>query len=123
MLHVIFSAALALLFLLTGAGKVLGLAFANRNRDRLALHPTFWRVTGLLEWAGAVGLVAGIWWWPLGLAAASGLALLMVGAIASRVRAHRRRQTPGRAVALTVTGDAVVFVLAVVTAVLIVRGV
>jgi uncharacterized membrane protein YphA (DoxX/SURF4 family) len=123
MWHVIFSIVLALLFLLTGAGKVLGLAFANQNRDRLGVHPSFWRVTGLLEWAGAVGLIAGIWWWPIGLAAACGLALLMLGAIASRVRAHRMHPGPGRAFALTVTGDAVVLVLAVVTAVLIARGV
>ena len=123
MWHVILSIVLALLFVLTGAGKVLGLAFANQNRDRLGVHPTFWRVTGLLEWAGAVGLIAGIWWWPIGLAAACGLALLMLGAIASRVRAHRTRPAPGRTFALTVTGDVVVFVLAVVTAVLIARGV
>ena len=123
MWHVIFSVVLALLFLLTGAGKVLGLAFANQNRDRLGVHPTFWRVTGVLEWAGAVGLIAGIWWWPIGLAAACGLALLMLGAIASRVRAHRARPTPGHTFALTIAGDAVVFVLAVLTAVLIARGV
>jgi uncharacterized membrane protein YphA (DoxX/SURF4 family) len=122
MWHEILSIALALLFLLTGAGKVLGLAFANQNRDRLGVHPTFWRVTGLLEWAGAVGLVGGIWWWPLGFAAACGLAVLMLGAIVSRVRAHRVKPTAGRTFALTVTGDAVVFVLAVVTAVLIARG-
>ena len=122
MWHVIFSVVLALLFLLTGSGKVLGLAFANQNRDRLGVHPTFWRVTGVLEWAGAVGLIAGIWWWPIGLAAACGLALLMLGAIASRVRAHRLKPTAGRTFALTVTGDGVVFVLAVVTAVLIARG-
>ena len=123
MWHVILSIALALLFLLTGAGKLLGLTPANQNRDRLGVHPTFWRVTGVLEWAGAVGLVVGIWWWPIGIAAASGLALLMLGAIASRVRAHRVTPVPGRTFALTVTGDAVVLVLAVVTAVLIARGV
>ena len=123
MWHVIFSVVLTLLFLLTGAGKVLGLAFANQNRDRLGVHPTFWRVTGVLEWAGAVGLIAGIWWWPIALAAACGLALLMLGAIASRVRAHRMHPAPGRTFALTIAGDAVVFVLAVLTAVLIARGV
>ena len=122
MWHVILSIALALLFLLTGAGKVLGLALANTNRDRLGVHPTFWRATGLLEWAGAVGLVVGIWWWPLGFAAACGLAVLMLGAIVSRVRAHRVKPTAGRTFALTVTGDAIVLVLAVVTAVLIARG-
>ena len=126
MWHIILSAVLALLFLLTGAGKVLGLAFAKRNRDRLGVHPTFWRVTGLLEWAGAVGLVIGIWWWPLGLAAACGLALLMLGAAGSRVRAGRRAGPAGSGagrVAIAVAGDAVVLVLVVIAAVLIVRGI
>ena len=126
MWHIILSAVLALLFLLTGAGKVLGLAFAKRNRDRLGVHPTFWRVTGLLEWAGAVGLVIGIWWWPLGLAAACGLALLMLGAAGSRVRAGRRAGPTGSGagrVAIAVAGDAVVLVLVVIAAVLIVRGI
>jgi len=39
------------------------------------------------EFAGALGLVLGIWWSPLGLAAGIGLVLYFVGAVASHVRA------------------------------------
>ena len=120
MLHVILSIVLALVFLVTGSGKVLGQAYAHRNRKALRLSPAFWRVTGLLEWAGAAGLVVGIWVPVLGVAAASGLALFMIGAIVSRVRSARMigKRTPASGVAI----DAVLFVLAVVDAVLIVRG-
>jgi hypothetical protein len=38
------------------------------------------------EFAGAVGMVAGIWWPPLGLAAGAGLAIYFVGAVVSHLR-------------------------------------
>jgi len=38
-----------------------------------------WRVIGLLELAGVVGVLAGLAWAPIGVAAAVGLALLFVG--------------------------------------------
>jgi len=38
------------------------------------------------EFAGAVGLVVGIWWPPIGIAAGIGLVLYFVGAIASHLR-------------------------------------
>jgi hypothetical protein len=38
------------------------------------------------EFAGALGLVLGIWWFPLGVAAGIGLVLYFVGAVASHLR-------------------------------------
>ena len=38
------------------------------------------------EFAGAIGLVLGIWWPPLGVAAGIGLVLYFVGAVASHLR-------------------------------------
>jgi hypothetical protein len=46
-----------------------------------------WRVVGLLELAGVVGVLAGLAWAPMGVAAAVGLALLVLGAIIFHVRA------------------------------------
>ena len=125
MWHIIVSAVLALLFLATGAGKVLGLAFANRNRDALEVPPLFWRLTGVLEWAGAAGLVIGIWIPPLGVAAAIGLGVLMVGAIVARIRAAVLSGQPLREITgldRAVSLDVVVLALTVITVVLIVRG-
>ena len=38
------------------------------------------------EFAGALGLVAGIWWPPLGVAAGVGLVIYFVGAVVSHLR-------------------------------------
>jgi uncharacterized membrane protein len=46
-----------------------------------------WQQIGLLEVAGAVGVVIGLTLPPLGIAAAAGLVLLSLGAIATHVRA------------------------------------
>ncbi|QSE41306.1 DoxX family protein [Rhodococcus erythropolis] len=39
-----------------------------------------------LEIAGAVGLVVGLFWWPVGVAAAIGVVLYFVGAVLAHVR-------------------------------------
>ncbi len=47
----------------------------------------FW-VLAVLEIAGALGLVVGLWWAPLGIAAAIGIVLYFLGAVGAHVRAH-----------------------------------
>jgi hypothetical protein len=46
-----------------------------------------WRAIGVLELAGVAGVLIGLLWAPMGIAAAIGLALLSVGAIAFHLRA------------------------------------
>jgi hypothetical protein len=76
------------LFLVTGGVKVVGLRQSLDIRDHFGMAPTLWRTIGVLETAGAIGTILGIWVTPLGVAATVGLACLMVGAIASRLRVH-----------------------------------
>jgi uncharacterized membrane protein YphA (DoxX/SURF4 family) len=121
MIHIIVSCVLALLFLVTGAGKVLGLGYANRQRDLLHVQPRFWRITGILEWAGAVGLVLGIWLPWLGVLAAGCLALFMIAAAFARIRASRRAGTT-HGLAIGVITDLFLAVIAAVTAALIAMG-
>jgi hypothetical protein len=85
--RIILSIVVALLLLFTGGGKVLSLPYSAAGRKQLGLSIGFWRLTGALELAAVVGLVGGIWFVPLGIAAAAGVVLLMIGAIAFRVRA------------------------------------
>jgi len=40
------------------------------------------------EIAGAIGLVVGLFWWPIGVAAASGVILYFIGAIVAHVHAN-----------------------------------
>lgn len=89
MVHIVLSAVLAALFIATGAGKVLGLGYANKLRDDLHVASNFWRITGVLEWAGAAGLIIGIWNPALGTIAAFALACLMLGAAVTRLRSSR----------------------------------
>lgn len=65
------------------------------------------RVIGLLELAGAVGLVSGLWLWPLGVTAAVALLLLLVGAVLSHLRAKHAAKTLAPAVLFAVVTLAV----------------
>jgi hypothetical protein len=47
---------------------------------------TYFSLLAACEFAGAVGLVAGIWWHPLGVAAGAGLVVYFVGAVVSHLR-------------------------------------
>ena len=106
--RIVLSVILSLMLLVTGGGKVLDLAYARANRVKLNVHPLFWRVIGVLEVAAVVGLVWGIWFVPFGLAAAIGVALLMIGAFGFRLR------TGDRAIVKEGLADIAVFVLILV---------
>jgi len=108
----IIQVVLALMLLVTGGGKVIGLKYANGNRDTLSVHPVLWRIIGILELAAAVGMVWGIWFVPFAIAAAIGVALLMLGAVGFRIR------TGERAIIRQSVADLVVLALAVVVIVL-----
>jgi hypothetical protein len=84
---VLTSVALALLFLATAAGKLTGHATSVAMRDHFAIPAVRWQQIGLLEVAGAVGVLIGFALRPLGIAAAGGLVLLSLGAIATHIGA------------------------------------
>jgi hypothetical protein len=77
---------LTLLFTYSSLIKLVGVRQSLAIRDHLGVKPVQWRVIGLLELAGVAGVVAGLAWAPIGIAAAAGLALLMLGAISFHVR-------------------------------------
>ncbi|WP_345428883.1 DoxX family protein [Actinoallomurus vinaceus] len=74
------------LFVVTGGVKVIGLRQSLAVRDHFGMASGVWRAIGLLESAGGVGVLLGAEVDLLGLLASSGLALLMLGAVASRLR-------------------------------------
>ncbi|MCX4597581.1 DoxX family protein [Streptomyces sp. NBC_01549] len=59
------------------------------------------RFIGLAEVAAAVGLVVGLFWQPLGIAAAAGFAVLLVGAVRFHAKAgdYASPETRGNAMA------------------------
>jgi DoxX-like family len=59
-----------------------------------------------LIWAAelaAAGVVIGLWWHPLGVAAAAGMALLLIGALIT----HRRAEDGGKEIAPALLGLAI----------------
>lgn len=54
------------------------------------------------EIAGALGLIVGLFWWPIGVLAAIGVAVYFLGAVVSHLRVNDRQIAPA-AVLLVVT--------------------
>jgi DoxX-like family len=46
-----------------------------------------YRLIGVAELAAATGVLAGLWWHPIGVAAAAGMAALLIGALVTHGRA------------------------------------
>jgi len=83
---VVVTILLAALFTFTASIKLLGVKKSLEIRDHLGVTPLNWRLIGACELAGVAGVLVGLWWEPIGIAAATGLALLTIGAIAFHVR-------------------------------------
>jgi uncharacterized membrane protein YjjP (DUF1212 family) len=65
-----------------------------------------YRLIGVAELAAAAGVLAGLWWHPLGVAAAAGMAVLLIGAVITHRRAldSAKEMTPALlALALAIT--------------------
>lgn len=101
----VLTVVLGLVFLASGGMKLLGIAYSLENRERFGIPLPLWRTVGALELAGVAGLLVGIAVPALGVAAAIGLALVMVGATVTRLRVHDP--------VVMVLGDVVVLALTV----------
>lgn len=67
--------------LLPAAGKLTGQLKMRQSAAHFGIPWTRYRLIGVAELAAAAGILIGLWWHPLGLAAAAGMALLLLGAI------------------------------------------
>lgn len=84
---VVLSTLLAALFTAVGGAKVLRVPWAVTNAEHLGFSVPAFQGVGALELAGAAGLIVGLFWPPLGVAAAVGLVALLAGAVVSVRRA------------------------------------
>jgi hypothetical protein len=87
---VVVTLLLAALFTFASSIKLLGVPKSLEIRDHLGVSPIQWRIIGALELAGVAGVLAGLLWPPIGIAAAIGLILLSIGAVAFHLRASDR---------------------------------
>lgn len=86
-MYVALSVMLAAVCFMPGIAKVLGLPKMRESAAHFGIPWRAYQLIGVAELAAAAGVLAGLVWHVLGLAAASGMALLLIGALASHRRA------------------------------------
>jgi DoxX-like protein len=106
---VVLSGLLAVFFAATGVPKIAGAKLMREVADHFGLADALVRGIGAAELAGAAGLVTGLVVAPLGIAAATGLVLLMAGAVAFHIRA---KDPAGRIAGPAIAGLAAIATLA-----------
>ncbi len=79
---------LALAFLGAGSAKLRTAEPVTGTLDRLQVSRSLQKTIGALEVLGAVGLLIGVFYRPLGIAAGIGLVAMMLGALSYHVRAR-----------------------------------
>ena len=94
-MFVTISLLLAAACLLPAAGKLTGQPKMRQSAAHLGIPWPRYRLIGVAELAAAAGILIGLWWHPLGLAAAAGIALLLLGAAIT----HRRAADSGNEMA------------------------
>ncbi|MFE6923040.1 DoxX family protein [Nocardia sp. NPDC057663] len=82
----VLAGVLAAEFAAFGGAKLAAIAPMRARAEHLGVTPTAFRGVGALEAAGAAGVLLGLAYPWIGVAAGTGLALLMGGAIVSHVR-------------------------------------
>jgi len=78
---------LAAACLLPAAAKLTGQPKMRKSAAHFGIPWPRYRLIGLAELAAAAGILIGLWWHPLGVAAAAGMALLLLGAIVTHRKA------------------------------------
>jgi uncharacterized membrane protein YphA (DoxX/SURF4 family) len=110
---IILSALLALAYAMAGGQKIAGTKTMLDSADHLHVAHRTYRLIGVLELLAAIGLLAGLAFWPLGAAAAIGLVLLMIGAVVAHLRAGDgvARFGPAAALGVLALADAILRIL------------
>jgi uncharacterized membrane protein YphA (DoxX/SURF4 family) len=86
--------------LLPAVGKLTGQPKMRQSAAHFGIPWPRYRLIGVAELAAAAGVLIGLWWHPLGVAAAAGLALLLLGALIT----HRRAADHGKEMAPALLG-------------------
>jgi uncharacterized membrane protein YphA (DoxX/SURF4 family) len=99
-MFVTISLLLAVACLLPAAGKLTGQPRMRKSAAHFGIPWSRYRLIGVAELAAAAGILIGLWWHPLGVAAAAGMAVLLVGAIIT----HRKAADSVKDIAPAVVG-------------------
>ena len=91
-MFVALSVLLAIACLVPASAKLLAHPKMQESARHFGIPWSRYRLIGVAELAAAAGVLAGVWWHPLGVAAAAGMAVLLLGALVS----HRRAGDTGK---------------------------
>jgi hypothetical protein len=94
-LRIVLAAVVALLLITTGGGKLAGASSSHAIRDSLKIGAAPWRMIGVFELVLVALLIVGIWLPVSALIGFAGAIVLMVGAVAARVRAGGAQRRTG----------------------------
>jgi uncharacterized membrane protein YphA (DoxX/SURF4 family) len=76
----------------------------RQSATHLGIPWNRYRLIGAAELAAAAGILIGLWWHPLGVAAAAGMAMLLLGAVITHRRAaDNAKETAPALVILAIT--------------------
>ena len=103
---IVVSVLLALLLVVTAARKLSHRPAVVATYRRVGVPEERLNLLAVLLLAGAGGLVAGLWWTPVGVAAAAALVAYFLLAIGAHVRARDVANAPVPAVYLALAGAA-----------------
>ena len=71
----------------SSATKLLGTEFSTTTAEHLGMSLGLNRFVGVCEAAAVIGLVAGLFWRPMAIAAAAGVVVMLIGALVFHRRA------------------------------------
>ncbi len=85
--YLVITPLFAIMVTFSGLGKIRGdPRIVKVIHETVGVPLRYFPLLAACEFAGALGLVLGIWWPPLGVAAGIGLVLYFVGAVVSHLR-------------------------------------
>jgi uncharacterized membrane protein YphA (DoxX/SURF4 family) len=102
-LLVTISLLMAAACLVPAAGKLAGNPKMRQSAAHFGIPWPRYRLIGVAELAATAGILIGLWWHPLGVAAAAGMAVLLLGALIT----HRRAADSGKEMAPALLGLAI----------------
>lgn len=95
---VVVTVLMAALLLISAGAKSLRTRHITQQMSTLGLSQSMMAFLIGAQIAGAAGAIAGLWWEPVGIAAAIGLTLYFAGAVASHLRVGDHKGAPPAAV-------------------------
>jgi len=101
--YVVLAVALSLLLLYSARGDIVRDPKVTESLNALGVPDSWFMPLGLVKIAGALGLLAGIAYRPLGIAAAIGVVLYFLGAVITHVRAGDKKGSGTPAVIMLIS--------------------